>query len=158
MPVDPERIWDIVADPKHFAELTPLVDRVVANGDVWTWTLAGIARLGIDIAPRLTERMTLTPISRIEFRHDPPPGRSERAGVMGSYQITRAGDQSSKLAIDLTLCLELPLPDVSKHAGEKIMDATMARTAGAFARNLYRHLDIDPREISIRVIEGESGS
>lgn len=157
VPVQPEQIWDVLTTPEMLAELTPLVDRITAKGDVWRWTLAGISGLGLEVAPTFTERMTFVPISRIDFRHDPPPGRAERAGVSGTYLITRVGDGAAKLAIDLGLFVELPLPGFSRRAVEKIMATTMGRTGDAFARNLYRHLDIDPDSVSIRVIEGESG-
>jgi carbon monoxide dehydrogenase subunit G len=158
VPVAPERIWDVLTDPELLASLTPLVDRITAAGDVWSWTLAGISGLGIEVAPTFTERMTFVPISRIDFRHDPPPGATERAGVEGIYQITKITDSSSKLAIDLSLCVELPLPGFARRAVESIMATSMGRTGDAFARNLYRHLDIDPATVSIRVIEGEGAA
>lgn len=155
MPVAPEQIWDALTDPELLAELTPLVDRIEARGDEWAWTLAGISGLGIEVAPTFTERMTFVPISRIDYVHEPPPGRSERAGVDGTYLITRVGDDRSKLAIDLTLCVELPLPGFSRGVVEGVMARSMARTGDAFARNLYRHLDLDPDAVSIKVVEGE---
>ncbi len=154
----PEAIWDVLTRPDLLAELTPLVDRIMARGDVWTWTLAGISGLGIKVAPTFTERMRFTPISRIDFGHEPPPGRSERAGVNGTYLITQVDESTSKLAIDLSLCVELPLPGFSRRMVEGIMATTMGRTGGAFARNLYRHLDIDPTTVSIRVVEGEGAA
>lgn len=155
VPVAPERIWDVLTEPTLLAELTPLVDRITARNDVWTWQLAGISGLGLEVAPTFTERMTFAPISRIDYRHDPPPGRTERAGVDGTYQITQVDDERSKLAIDITLCVELPLPRAARVVVQRIMATTMGRTGGAFARNLYRHLDLDPDTIEMRVIEGE---
>ncbi len=155
VPVAPEQIWAVLIDSDLLARLTPLVDRIVPTRDRWAWTLAGISGLGLEVAPTFTERMTFVPISRIDFQHEPPPGSNERAGVNGTYQITRVGDSSSKLRIDLSLCVELPLPSFSRRAVEKIMAATMQRTGDAFARNLYRHLDIDPTSVSIRVIDGD---
>lgn len=143
-------------DSELLAKLTPLVDRIVANGDRWVWTLAGISGLGLEVAPTFTERMTFLPISRIDFQHEPPPGSNERAGVNGTYQITKVGESASKLRIDLSLCVELPLPGFSRRAVEKVMATTMQRTGDAFARNLYRHLDIDPDTVSIRVIDGDN--
>jgi carbon monoxide dehydrogenase subunit G len=158
IPVEPERIWELLTDPELLAELTPLLDRISARGDLWTWTLAGISGLGMEVAPSFTERMTFVPISHIDYRHEPPPGSTERAGVDGIYRITKVGDEASKLAIDLTLCIDLPLPGISRRAVEKIMATTMGRTGDGFARNLYRYLEIDPDTVSIRVIEGEIGS
>lgn len=151
-------MWEVLQNPALLAELTPLVDRIAARGDVWSWTLAGISGLGIEVAPTFTERMSFTPVSRIEYRHEPPPGATERAGVDGTYVITKVDDRTSKLSIDLTLCVELPLPGFSRPVVERIMAATMGRTGEAFARNLYRHLEIDPETVSIRVLEGEGGS
>jgi len=148
----------VLNDPELLGELTPLVDRIRARGDVWSWTLAGISGLGIEVAPTFTERMVFTPISRIEYHHEPPPGSSERAGVDGTYLITKIDEGTSKLTIDLTLCVELPLPGFSRRVVEGIMAASMGRTGDAFARNLYRHLGIDPDTVSIRVIEGEGAS
>ena len=156
VPSPPEQIWELLTDPQLLADLTPLVDRIEAKGDQWSWTLAGISGLGIEVAPTFTERMTFVPISRIDYVHEPPPGKSERAGVDGTYLITKVDDESTKLAIDLTLCVELPLPGFSRSLVEGIMARTMARTGDAFARNLYRHLDLDPDAVSIRVVEGES--
>lgn len=158
VPVSPERIWEVLTDPGLLAELTPLVDHITARGDVWTWQLAGISGLGLEVAPAFTERMTFVPISLIEFRHDPPPGRTERAGVDGTYRITRVEEGSSKLAIDLTMCVELPMPRVAAPVVERIIATTMGRTGDAFSRNLYRHLGLDPDTIRVRVVEGEGAT
>ena len=90
-----EQIWDALTDPALLAELTPLVKRIEAKGDRWSWTLAGISGLGIEVAPTFTERMTFVPISRIDYVHEPPPGKSERAGVDGTYLITKVDDHST---------------------------------------------------------------
>ena len=102
--------------------------------------------------------MTFVPISRIDYHHEPPPGSTERAGVNGTYRITKVDDGVSKLAIDLSLCVDLPLPGFSRRGVEKIMAGTMGRTGDGFARNLYRHLGIDPGTVTMRVLEGEGGS
>lgn len=158
VPVEPERIWDVLTQPELVAEMTPLVDRIERRGQLWTWTLAGISGLGLEVAPSFTVRMSFVPISRIDYRHEPPPGVSERAGVDGRYLITRVGDGASKLEIDLTLCVELPLPSFGRRAVEPIMAATMGRTGVGFAHNLYRHLGIDEDDVSIRIIEGSDGT
>lgn len=158
VPVEPERIWDVLTQPALVAEMTPLVDRIERKGQVWTWTLAGISGLGLEVAPSFTVRMTFSPISRIDYRHEPPPGVKERAGVNGTYLITQVGESSSKLKIDLALCVDLPLPRVSRRAVEPIMAATMARAGAGFARNLYRHLGLDENTVAIRVIEGSDAT
>lgn len=152
VPVAPERIWAVLTQPQLIAELTPLVDRIEPCGDLWRWTLAGISGLGIEVAPTFSERMTFVPISRIDFRHEPPPGATERAGVDGVYQITKVDDTTSKLRIDTELCVELPLPSFGRRAVETVMGATMSRAGDAFADNLYRHLDIDPSTVTVRTV------
>ncbi|MEO6653338.1 MAG: SRPBCC family protein [Ilumatobacteraceae bacterium] len=156
VPVTAEAIWQVLTDSALLARLTPLVDRIVPHGERWAWTLAGISGLGLEVAPTFTERMTFVPVSRIDFQHEPPPGSHERAGVNGTYQITRVDESTTKLGIDLSLCVELPLPSFSRRAVETIMGSTMQRTGDAFAKNLYRHLGIDPSSVSIRTLEGDS--
>ena len=56
-------------------------DGITVDGDRWCWHLSGIRALGVEVAPSFTERMTFGAPSRIEFRHDPPPGAVERAGA-----------------------------------------------------------------------------
>lgn len=144
VPVPAEWLWDVLSDPVLLAELTPLVDRIGTDGDRWSWTLVGISGLGVELAPSVTERMTFVPISRIDCRHEPPPGRSERLGVDGTYLITKIDDGSCKLAIDLTLRLQLPLPSLVRSPVERVLARAMSRTIGTFSRNLYRHLAVEP--------------
>lgn len=158
VPVAPAAIWDVLTDAALLAELTPLVDRIEPHGSLWNWTLAGISGLGVEVAPSFTARMEFAPISRIDFHHEPSPGANERAGVEGRYLIAERADGGSRLEIDLTLCVDLPLPRLARGAVEPIMASTMGRTGDAFARNLYRHLDIDPAEVRIRVLDGQGGS
>ena len=88
VPVEPERIWDVLTQPELVAEMTPLVDRIERRGQLWTWTLAGISGLGLEVAPSFTVRMSFVPISRIDYRHEPPPGVTERAGVaQGTFYL-----------------------------------------------------------------------
>lgn len=154
VPAAPEAIWEVLTEPTLLARFTPLVDRIEANGDLWRWRLAGISGLGIEVAPSFTERMLFVPISRIDFRHEPPPGHNERAGVDGIYLISKVAEATSKLSIDLTLQVELPLPEFSRRAVQPIMNATMQRTGEAFAESLYRHLGIDPASVTIRSGDG----
>ena len=156
VPALPDQIWEVLRDPVTLAELTPLVDRIETDGSLWRWTLAGISGLGMEIAPTFSERMTFVPTSRIEYRHEPPPGKNERAGANGTYLITQVGDSRSKLYIDITLCVELPLPGFGRRAVERIMAATMQRTGDGFASNLYALLEIDPDDVEVKVLEGAS--
>ncbi len=149
VPASRQAIWDVLSDPDALASLTPLVKKITADGDRWWWELAGISALGVSVAPSFTEAMVFVEGRRIEFRHDPPKSggggiAAERAGVNGTYVLDDAPDGATKLAIDLTMCVELPLPKVSRRAVEKIMATTMAKTGEAFARNLYERLGLDP--------------
>lgn len=157
LPVSPETIWGVLTDPDLLAELTPLIKAITADGDRWCWQLAGISALGVSVAPSFTERMTFTPHERIEFRHAPPHGANEKAGVEGEYTITpiagRRGDSrvaqggGVSLCVDLTMWVDLPLPGLSRRAVERIMAESMQRTGDRFASNLYAHLGIDPATV-----------
>lgn len=150
LPVARHRIWQLVSDPVALAHLTPLVDHIEVDGDTWCWTLTGIAALGVSIAPSFTERMRFVPEERIEFRHEPPgPERRERAGAEGVYLLDSLGDTSTRLDIDITLCVELPLPGFARGAVERVMAATMQRTGDAFAANLYARLGVDPATVTV---------
>lgn len=150
LPVARHRIWQLVSDPVALADLTPLVDHIDVDGDIWCWTLAGISALGVSIAPSFTERMRFEPEERIDFRHAPPlPERRERAGAEGVYLLTALGDTTTRLDIDITLCVELPLPGFGRAAVERVMGATMQRTGDAFAANLYARLGVDPATVTV---------
>ncbi|MCU1502301.1 MAG: Polyketide cyclase / dehydrase and lipid transport, partial [Ilumatobacteraceae bacterium] len=138
-----QRIWSVLRDADALASLTPLVRSIDVDGDVWTWHLRGISALGASVAPTFTERMTFDEPREIGFAHRPPDGRSERAGANGTYVLDAVGDESTRLSIDITLCVELPLPRLSRRAVEKAMAAMMQRTGDRFAVNLYQRLGID---------------
>lgn len=158
VPVGVEPIWNVLSDPDLLAELTPLVDHITVMGDRWCWTLVGISALGVSVTPSFTELMTFVPTSRIEYRHEPQPGVRERAGANGVYELIAVDDDTTKLRIDITLCVELPLPRFSRGAVERVMAATMQRTGDGFAQNLYRHLSIDPAAVNVKVIEGAASA
>ena len=144
VPVGIADIWTAVSDPEVLAELTPLVRRIDADGDTWIWHLSGISALGVSVRPTFTEHMTFDHERAIRFRHVPPDGRSERAGARGTYELEAVASDATQLAIDITLCVELPLPMVSRRAVTRVMSVTMKRTGDRFAENLYRHLGLDP--------------
>lgn len=152
VPTDAERIWTVLAKAELVAELFPLVARIEPRGDVWRWTLAGVSRRGVQIAPSFTERMTFVPISRVEFRHEPPPGSKERIGLVGVHQITKVDDATSKLRIDLELRLQLPLPEFGRRVVERVMAAGLRRAGTTFSRNLYAYLDVDPSAVRFRTL------
>ncbi len=151
LPVDRQRIWDVLTDPGCLASLTPLIKDITADGDTWCWRLSGISALGVTVAPSFTERMVLTPIERIEYHHEPPSGTTEKAGAEGVYTLGERPDGGCRLFIDLTMWVDLPLPKMSRRAVERVMAETMQRAGDRFADNLYHHLDIDPATVTIRV-------
>ncbi len=144
VPAPRDAIWDVVTDPDLLAELTPLLDRIDVDGEHWTWQLGGIAALGVEVAPSFTERMTFEPRSCLRFTHDPPAGVRERAGAEGVYELRELDAGTTELGIDLTLTVELPLPQAMRGAVERVMATSMARTGDLFAQRLYAHLGVDP--------------
>lgn len=152
VPVSLQRVWEILTDPDALTELTPVLAGITADGDRWCWQLAGIRALGVEVAPSFTERMTFDPPSRIEFRHEPPAGSTERAGAEGVYELTEVGPDRTHLSIDITVHVDLPLPAVSRRAVERVMTATMARTGDVFAERLARRLGLDPADVTQETI------
>lgn len=136
-----ERLWAVLTDPNLLAELTPLVRTIDADGDIWVWHLAGIHGLGMEVAPIFTETMVFEPMTQFTYSHTPPPGRRERAGAAGWYQLADA-PTGTHLEIEITIHVELPLPRMSAPAVERIMSESMTRAGDAFARNLLAHLGL----------------
>jgi carbon monoxide dehydrogenase subunit G len=132
-------VWAVLTDPVVLPRLTPLLSRIDVDGDRWRWHLMRIAALGVSVMPVFTETMRFVPEQRIEYRHTPPNGRRERAGAEGFYSLADV-DGGTRLAIALTLRVELPLPRAAGRAVERIMRTTMERTGERFATNLLRHL------------------
>jgi len=143
VPAKRDAIWAVLSDPEALAELTPLVKAITADGDLWCWQLGGISALGVSVSPSFTERMTFAEGERIEFSPEPPFG-TQRAGADGTYLLSDAPEGVTRLAIDITISAELPLPRLAKGAVEKVMAATMTKTGDRFARNLYQRLGLDP--------------
>lgn len=148
MPVSRQAVWEVLTDPDALADMTPLLARIDVDGDRWCWQMAGIRALGIEVAPSFTERMTFHAPERIEFRHEPPPGHTDRAGADGVYELAELAPDRTHLSIDLTLSVELPLPAISRRAVEKVMTSTMGRTGDVFAERLAGRLGIDPASVS----------
>lgn len=148
VPAPRSAIWAILTDPDRLAAITPLVRSIEADGDLWCWQLTGISALGVKVAPSFVERMEFTQAERIEFAPAPPPGTEERGGATGTYRLSDvvlADDVAgTHLTIDITIEADLPLPQVSRRAVEKVMATTMERTGARFARNLYDQLGLDP--------------
>lgn len=142
------RIWDVLADAKTLASLTPLVTAIEAAGAVWTWHLRGISALGVSVMPTFTERMAFVAPREIRFSHEPPDGPSERAGANGVYTLDEVDDDHTRLSVDITLCVDLPLPRLARRAVQSTMAAMMQRTGDRFATNLYERLSIDPGSVA----------
>lgn len=134
-------VWEVLTDPHLLAKLTPLVRNIKADGDTWVWHMAGISGLGLEVAPVFTEAMVFTPLDHITYSHSPRPGRHERAGATGWYDLKDA-PTGTQLEIEITIHVELPLPRMSAPAVERIMSESMSRAGDAFARNLLTHLGI----------------
>lgn len=134
-----KEVWDALTDPVLLPKLTPLLNRIDAEGDIWTWHMVRIAALGVSIVPSFTERMLFTDGTRIEYTHEAPAGQRERAGAEGTYELSDI-DGGTQLAISLTLTVDLPLPKVSAKAVEKVMTSMMSRTGERFSANLLSHL------------------
>ena len=133
-------IWAALTDPALVAELTPFVRRITADGDHWRWELSGLKVLGVGVAPTFTELMVLDEPERIEFRHDPPDGETERSGVEGWYALTEV-DEGTRLVTSLEITLDLPLPRASGRAVRAAMGGVIDQMGERFSKNLLAHLD-----------------
>ena len=143
VPADRLDIWRALTDPVLLPQLTPLLRRIDADGDIWTWHMARISALGVSISPSFTERMTFDDGHRISYTHAPPPDTRERAGAEGWYDL-RDTAEGTKLAISLTLEVDLPLPRSAGPAVRRVMQATMTRMGDKFSANLLHHLGLAP--------------
>jgi carbon monoxide dehydrogenase subunit G len=136
---DREDVWKALTDPDLLPELTPLLRSITADGDTWCWQMMRIAALGVSISPSFTEKMTFDDGHRIAYSHQPPHGARERAGAEGVYALSDV-DGGTRLDIELTLSIELPLPKAAAPAVQRVMRSTMNRTGDKFSANLLRHL------------------
>lgn len=143
VPAERARIWAALSDPTLLAELTPLLRRIDADGDLWTWHMITISALGVSIKPKFTERMRYTPETRIDYSHEAPKGSNERAGADGWYVLEDVAE-GTRLAIRLALSVELPLPRLAGPAVTRVIELTMQRMGDRFSTNLLRHLGVDP--------------
>lgn len=152
VPADRDAIWAVLSEPDLLAEMTPLIDRIHADGDRWCWQLTGINALGLSVAPSFTEQMTFRAPESITFRHAPDPGSPERAGASGRYELEKLSPGRTRLFVDITLHVDLPLPARSRRLVERVMKSMMERTGQRFGQNLYNHLGIDPAAASSRTL------
>src|SRR3954449_5497054 len=134
-------IWAALVDPDLMAQFTPFLKKIAADGDHWVWEMSGIDVLGMKVAPSFTEKMTFTEPDRIEFRHDPPSGEKEKAGVEGWYQLSPAVDgEGTSLVTELEITLDLPLPRAAGRAVRATMSKVIDTMGDRFSKNLLDHL------------------
>ncbi len=138
----PERVWDVLTDPELLPVLTPYLKRIDVDskddGDRWTWHLMRIPVMSATITPTFTEVMTFEKPTRITFAHD-PARTEERTGVEGNYELSPAGT-GTRVAIDLEIWCDLPLPRLSRIPVETVMHGVVAAMGKRFASNMLRHL------------------
>jgi len=139
-------IWDVLVDPDLMAKFTPFLKRITADGDHWRWEMSGQNVLGVKVSPAFTERMVFDEPDRIEFRHDPPAGTKEKAGVEGWYELTPT-DDGTKLVTELEITLELPLPKASGRAVRAAMGKVIDTMGDRFSQNLLDHLGVEERSV-----------
>jgi carbon monoxide dehydrogenase subunit G len=132
-------IWAALTDPALVADLTPFVRRITEDGDHWRWEMSGLSVLGVGISPAFTERMAYDEPHRIEFRHDPPAGATERSAVEGWYALDEV-DGGTRLVTALEITLDLPLPRASGRAVRGTMRKVIDEMGDRFSRNLLDHL------------------
>ncbi|WP_375476636.1 SRPBCC family protein [uncultured Jatrophihabitans sp.] len=135
-----EEVWKALTDPDLLPKLTPLLRDIHADGEIWCWQMMRIAALGVSVSPNFTEKMTFADGTRIEYTHTPPDGARERAGAEGRYELSDI-EGGTHLSVELTLCVDLPLPKAAKPAVQRVMKATMDRTGDRFSKNLLDHLN-----------------
>jgi carbon monoxide dehydrogenase subunit G len=135
---DRDALWAALTDPDLLPRLTPYLHSIEVDGDRWRWNMVRIPVLGVGVAPSFTERMTFEEPRRIGFTHDPQSDQ-EKAGVEGTYLLEEV-DDGTRLAIDIEICVDLPLPSVSRGAVERAMRGVIGVMGRRFAANLLRHL------------------
>jgi uncharacterized protein YndB with AHSA1/START domain len=142
-------IWEVLTDPDLLARFAPLVDSITeVDADHWRWQLAGIHALGHRFAPCFTVLMKFDEGGRIEFTHDPPPNATEHAGAEGVYDLEDVApsgefpDGGTRVSIEFTVHVDLPLPAVSRPAVHRVMERTLGLMGDRFAANLRRHLGV----------------
>jgi carbon monoxide dehydrogenase subunit G len=139
VPADAEQIWAVLTDPEALTRLTPMLERVEPKGETWVWHMVHVSGLGVGIVPVFTEKMDFQPPKHIGFTHAPPPGSRERVWVGGTYDLTPV-ENGTRLAIVITVGVDLPLPGAMRPAVTRFIRATMNRTGDRFAKNLLAEI------------------
>lgn len=132
-------VWKALTDPVLLVKLTPLLQRIDTDGDLWRWHLMRMSVLGVGVGNTFTERMRFDEPRRIDYWHEPPAGVTERTGARGSYELT-AVDGGTHLRIAITLDVELPISRLADPGVTSVMHAVIQRTGERFSANLLRHL------------------
>lgn len=138
---DRERVWEMLTDPDTVARLTPLLDRIDVEDDLWIWHMGSIPGLPVRFAPTFTERMHFDPMERIEYEHAPRGGK-EPAAVKGWYALDEHPD-GVKLGIYLEICVALPLPKAANGMVTKVMGRVMDQMGDRFAQRMLAELDAE---------------
>ena len=145
-----DRIWQVLVDPVLLARMTPLVDAIMVDGDLWRWRLVKVNGVGLTAAPEFTTLMRLEGGRRIDF--DPAPEADDRASARGFLTVDGDG-RTTTLAIDVTATVELPLPRAMARPVNRVMYQTMKAGGSRFARNLLAHLGDPPhRGLDVRAV------
>ena len=116
------------------------------EGDHWRWSISEVPGLGVSLAPSFTVLMETDEPERIAFTHDPPEGRRERAGVEGVYtleDVEHDGSPATRLGIELTVRVDLPLAKVAKPAVKAAIDGVLASMGRGFSKGLLKRLDAE---------------
>ncbi len=132
-------VWKLLTDPDAVARLTPFLQRIEVEDDLWIWHMSNIPGLPVKFAPTFTEKMTFQELERIDYDHAPREGK-EPAAVKGYYKLDEH-DQGTRLGISLEICVALPLPKAAGGMVEKVMHGVMARMGDRFAQRMLKELD-----------------
>ncbi len=133
-----EDIWEALTDPVLLPKLTPYLHRIDVDGDRWQWHVARIPLLGKSIGTTFTEVMSFDEPRRIGYKHDPERAE-EHSSVEGEYILEERGS-GTRVAIELSVTVDLPFTKLARPAVEGGMRAVMALMGRRFASNLLRHL------------------
>ncbi len=135
-----EAVWDLLVDPDAIARFTPLVARIdVDDEGRWVWCLSRVPLPGRRLDLTMTEDMTFTPHTRIEFTHGPLTD-GVRAGAEGHYGLEPT-DAGTRLSIELTVSARLPIPGVARPAVQAAMQQVLNQMGNRFSAHLLAELE-----------------
>lgn len=136
-----QAVWDLLTDPAAVARLTPFLQRIEVDDDLWIWHMSNIPGLPVKFAPRFTERMTFKELERIDYEHAPRGGK-EPAAVTGHYVLDEH-PEGTRLEIYLEVCAALPLPKAAGGMVQRVMQGVMNRMGDRFAQKMLQELDAE---------------